>query len=196
VIARFARKRLVLVGHSMGGGVASYWAGTYPTRLSALALLEGIGPPDQTDAQLPARTSQWVTAWRQARRQFKPMPSLDVAVARLRKHDPLLSESHARDLAVAGSRPVAEGITWKHDPLHLTMGPYPFRRDAAAQYWERISCPVLIVDAAQTTLNLPDEERALRRRYFRNHRHVTIEGAGHMMQRHQPELLAKLLLEL
>jgi pimeloyl-ACP methyl ester carboxylesterase len=180
----------------MGGGVASYWAGTFPSRVSALALLEGIGPPDQTEAQLPGRTSQWVSAWRSARRQFKPMPSLDVAVARLRKYDPLMSESLARELAAAGSRPVEGGITWKHDPLHVTMGPYPFRRDAAAQYWKNITCPVLIVDAAQTTLNLPEPERTARRAYFANHRHVTIEGAGHMMQRHQPEALAKLILEL
>jgi pimeloyl-ACP methyl ester carboxylesterase len=180
----------------MGGGVSSYWAGTYPTRLSALALLEGIGPPDQSETQLPGRTSQWVKSWREARHAFKPMATLDVAVARLRKHDPLLSEALALDLAAAGSRPVPEGITWKHDPLHLTMGPYPFRRDAAAQYWQRITCPTLIVDAAQTTMNLPEPERALRRAYFANHRHVTIEGAGHMMQRHQPEALAKLLLTL
>jgi pimeloyl-ACP methyl ester carboxylesterase len=196
VIARLARARLVVIGHSMGGSVASYWTGTRPTRAAALALLEGLGPPDQSDAELTGRTAQWIDAWRKARGKAKPMSSVAEAAARLRKHDPLLGEALASKLAAAGTRTTEHGLVWKHDPLHLTMGPYPFRRDHAAQYWRRISCPVLIVDGAQTMMNLPDAERAARRAHFANHRHVTLPGAAHMMQRHQPAALANLLLEL
>jgi pimeloyl-ACP methyl ester carboxylesterase len=190
VIARMARKRVIVVGHSMGGGVAAYWAGTRPDRLHALALLEGLGPPDQSDAELGGRTAQWIDAWKRARSKARPMPSLADAAARLRRHDPLLSEPLALTLAEAGTRPTEGGLAWKHDPLHLTMGPYPFRRDHAAQYWRRITCPVLVVDGAQTIMNLPDAERAARRAELPNHRHITLAGAGHMMQRHQPEALA------
>ena len=196
LVIKLARKRLVVVGHSMGGGVAAYWAGTRPTRLAALALLEGLGPPDQTEIQLPGRTRMWIDAWRDARGKQKTMASLDDAAARLRRHDPQLSEALAKKLAAAGTRATESGLVWKHDPLHLTMGPYPYRTTYAAQYWREITCPVLIVDGAETRLNLPDAERAARRAHFPNHRHVTLPGAGHMMQRHQPEALAKLLLEL
>jgi len=197
VIARTARTRVVVVGHSMGGSVVSYWAGTRPERPAALALLEGLGPPDQSDAQLPARTAQWIEAWRRARGKARPMASLDEAAARLRKHDPLLDAARAQKLAAAGTRTNEDGgLVWKHDPLHATMGPYPFRRDFAAQYWSRIACPVLIVDGSETRMNLPDAERAARRACIANHRHVTLPGAGHMMQRHQPDALARLLLEL
>jgi pimeloyl-ACP methyl ester carboxylesterase len=196
VIARLARKRVILVGHSMGGSVASYWAGTRPDRVSALALLEGLGPPDQAETPLPSRTAHWIGAWRDARRQYKPMPSVDEAAARLRKNDPMLGEALALRLAEAGTRRVDGGVTWKHDPLHMTMGPYPYRRDAAAQYWSKITCPVLAIDAAQSRMNLSDAERAARRSNFASCRHVTIDQAGHMLQRHQPEQLASLLLEL
>jgi pimeloyl-ACP methyl ester carboxylesterase len=197
LVARVARKKLVVVGHSMGGSVSAYWAGTRPDRVAALALLEGLGPPDQSDAALPARTASWLDAWKKVRAKVpSPMPSLADAAARLRKHDPLLGEATAEKLAAAGTRAVEGGLVWKHDPLHVTMGPYPFRRDHAAQFWRRISCPVLVVDGEQTTLDLPNAERAERRAYFANHRHVTLPGAAHMMQRHQPDGLAKLLLEL
>jgi len=193
VIARMARKRVIVVGHSMGGGVAAYWAGTRPDRVHALALLEGLGPPDQSEVELGGRTAQWIEAWKTARAKSRPMPSIADAAARLRRHDPLLPEARSLKLAEAGTRPTDGGLVWKHDPLHLTMGPYPFRRDHAARYWRRITCPVLVVDGAQTIMNLPDPERAARRAELANHRHVTLAGAGHMMQRHQPEALADLL---
>jgi pimeloyl-ACP methyl ester carboxylesterase len=199
LIARAARKRLVVVGHSMGGSIASYWAGTRPERLAALALLEGLGPPDQGDVDLGARTAMWIDAWKTARDRVKPMPSVADAAARLRKHDPLLGEALALDLATAGTRPVEAaggGLVWKHDPLHLTMGPYPFRRDHAARYWRRIACPVLVVDGTESRLNLPAAERAVRRAELAGCRHVELPGAGHMMHRHQPDALAKLLTDL
>ncbi|MDB4956398.1 MAG: alpha/beta hydrolase fold protein [Myxococcales bacterium] len=196
VIARVARKRVVGVGHSMGGAVVAYWAGTRPDRPAAIALLEGLGPPDQSEAELGGRTAQWIEAWRTARAKVQPMPSIQDAANRLRKHDPLLGEDLARRLATAGTRASEGGFVWKHDPLHLTMGPYPFRRDAAAQYWRRITCPVLVVDGDKSFMNLPDSERAARRAEIRTCRHVTLAGAGHMMQRHQPAALAKLVADL
>jgi pimeloyl-ACP methyl ester carboxylesterase len=196
VIARLARKRVIAVGHSMGGGVVSYWAGTRPTRPAAVALLEGLGPPDQSEVELGGRTAQWIDAWKRARSKLRVMPSIAEAAARLRSHDPLLDEALALRLAAAGTREVDGGVTWKHDPLHATMGPYPFRRDHAVRYWRRIACPVLVVDGARSMLNLPDAERAARRAELPGSRHVVLDGAGHMMQRHRPAELAQLLREL
>src|ERR1043165_1345573 len=53
VIAQLARRRVVVVGHSMGGSVSSYWAGTRPDRLIGLALLEGLGPGDMSEHDGP-----------------------------------------------------------------------------------------------------------------------------------------------
>jgi pimeloyl-ACP methyl ester carboxylesterase len=197
LVTRLARKRLVVVGHSMGGSVAAYWAGTRPERVSSLALLEGLGPADQPETGLPNRTAMWIDAWKTAREKGKAMPSLEDAAKRLRKHDPLLREDLALRLAEAGTRAVdGGGFAWKHDPLHLTMGPYPYRREYAEQYWRRVTCPVLIVDGEKSTFNLPNAERELRRNMFANHRYVTLPDAAHMMQRHQPAALTERLIEL
>jgi len=195
VIAKLARKRVVLVGHSMGGSVCGYYAGMRPDRLTALALLEGLGPPDQSSSPLPSRTASWIEQWRAARGRVRVM-TLDEAIARLRKHDHLLDPELARTLAIAGTREVPGGLAWKHDPLHVTMGPYPYRLDVAMQFWRKVTCPVLIVDGAESRLNLPLDERARRREAFANHRHVVTDGAGHALQRHQPAELARLIAEL
>ncbi len=195
VIRQRARKRIVLVGHSMGGSIASYWAGTRPERLAALVLLEGLGPPDMSGADGPSRTAMWIEAWRTGRDKQKIMPTLDDVVRRMRRHDELLDEASARRLAEVGTKAVEGGFVWKLDPLHNTMGPYPYRLDGAKRYWERITCPVLCMDGAESKLNLGDAERAARRAVFANVSHIVIAGAGHALQRHRPAEVAAAIVE-
>ena len=196
VIAQLARRRVVLVGHSMGGTVCGYYAGARPQRLTALALLEGLGPPDRGELDGPERTAAWIDAWRIARTPRRPMASLDEAVRRLRKHDPRLDAAAAREVAEAGTRPVDGGVVWKHDPLHRTAGPYVFRLEPAIRYWKRVACPTLFVDGADSELNLAADERARRRAHFADHRHVVVADAGHAIPRHQPARVAELILEI
>ena len=193
VIARLAHPRVVLVGHSMGGSISGYYAGTRPERLTALALLEGLGPPDLVGMDPVARTSHWIDSWKAARKRYKPMATIEEAVARLRKNDDRLDPAFALAFARAGTRVVEGGFVWKHDPLHMTQGPYAFRLDVAAKFWQRITCPVLIVDGADSRLNLPLAERAQRRAHFARHEHVVVPDAGHAVQRHQPARIAELV---
>jgi pimeloyl-ACP methyl ester carboxylesterase len=199
VIAQTARRHVVLVGHSMGGMICGYYAGTRPERLAALCVIEGLGPPDLEGVEGPARTSLWLDAWKTAmprRGHTKPLASYAEAAARLRKNDPRLDEETALFLAEAGTRAHPDGLRWKHDPLHYTSGPYPFRVAVAAKYWARVSSPVLVVDGEASTLNLPIAERAARRAHFPQHTHVIVPDAGHAVPRHQPAAVADLLLGL
>ncbi|HWO26691.1 MAG TPA: alpha/beta hydrolase [Kofleriaceae bacterium] len=196
VIRQLARPRVVLVGHSMGGSIAGYYAGVRPERIARLVLVEGLGPPDGFGGAGATRTAMWIDSWREvAAIAPKPLPTLDDAVHRLRRADERLGEALARRLAELGTRAVPGGYVWKHDPLHLTAGPYPFRLELARAHWERVTCPVLVIDGAQSRLNLAEAERAARRASFRNHRHLVIEDAGHAVQRHQPRRLAEAILE-
>jgi pimeloyl-ACP methyl ester carboxylesterase len=198
VIRQLARPRVVLVGHSMGGSVAGYLAGARPARIARLVLIEGLGPPDQSDSASPTRTAGWIDGWARANEARaaapRPLPSLDEAVRRLRRNDDLLDEPLARRLAEFGTRAVPGGLAWKHDPLHAAFGPYPFRLDLARAHWERVTAPVLVIDGARSKLNLPEAERAARRAAFAHHRHLVIEDAGHAVQRHQPARLAEAIL--
>jgi pimeloyl-ACP methyl ester carboxylesterase len=197
VIAQTVTGELVLVGHSMGGSVCSYWAGTRPDRISRLALMEGLGPPDQAGMDGPTRTAMWIEAWKAARNKpQKALPSLEAAAAKMMQKDPLLPADVARELAEVGTRAVPGGFAWKHDPLHMTMGPYPYRLDTAIRYWTAIKCPVLMIDGAESQLNLPIAERAARRAHFKNPRHAIVPAAGHALQRHQPAAVAELILSL
>jgi pimeloyl-ACP methyl ester carboxylesterase len=198
VVEATARARLSVVGHSMGGMVAGYFVGTFPERVSRLALLEGMGPPATEDTS-PARVRGWLGGWaRQAGRPPRRM-TLDEAAARLRDNDPLLDEESARREAAAATRLAADGVSreWKHDPLHLTTAPYAFRLEVAERFWAEARCPVLVVEGARSDFRYDPVEAARRRAAFvraPSVEHVVLDGAGHMMQRHRPRELAEILL--
>lgn len=195
VVATCARARASIVGHSMGGSIVSYWAGTRPERVQRLALLEGIGPPEAA-LSIPERTASWIEAWRRTRSAPpRVMAGIDDAVVRLRKHDPLLSLADAELLARRGTRPVDGGVTWKHDPLHLTAGPYLYRVEVAEAFWRRVAAPVLYLGGERSRLRLPDAEIARRLANFPDARQHTIADAGHALQRHQPAAVAAALLD-
>lgn len=196
LIEQIGRARVSLVGHSMGGSVAAYVTGTYPERIHRLALLEGLGPPEMT-GELPDRARTWIADWRRARaKEPRSYADLAQAAAQLQKNDPLLDGALARWLATHGT---AEGpdrrLRYKHDSLHVTRGPYPFRVEVAESFWRRISCPVLLVDGAESNFRARAEEYQGRARNFADARRATIAGAGHMMQRHQPAAVGALVAE-
>jgi pimeloyl-ACP methyl ester carboxylesterase len=199
VVAQVAPGEAVSVAaHSMGGSVAMYWAGVRPARCKALALVEGLGPPELPAVALPARTAMWIDAWKRTRgKPEKVMASIADAAARLRHHDPMLGETQALWLAERGTRGAdgehQGGVRWKHDPLHLTTGPYPFRIDVAHQFLAAITAPVLYVEGSASTFRLPSGEVDARLAYVKRASRAVVEGAGHAVARHRPAELAAVL---
>jgi pimeloyl-ACP methyl ester carboxylesterase len=194
LVERVGAERVSIVGHSMGGSIAAYYAGSYPARVTRLAILEGLGPPEMS-TPVPDRVTGWIEAWRTVRdRPARVYADAATAARRLQKHDPLLEPELALFLAEHGTAPAPDGgLVFKHDPLHATMGPYPYSVAVAREFWTRISCPVLVVDADQSSFRHAKDEFERRAAAFRQREHRTIEGAAHMMQRHQPAAVAAVL---
>ena len=195
LISALDHKNILLVGHSMGGMIAGYYAGAFPESVDKLVLMEGMGPPE-SPTPVPDRLNQWVRSWNRARaRKPHVYASIEVAADKLQARDPLLPRERAEKLATWGTRAVDGGFVFKHDPLHLTMGPVPYSVAIATQFWERIHCPILLIDGAESELELPQEETERRTRALASFRRECIAGAGHLIQRHRPETLAALISE-
>ncbi len=193
LVQQLGRKTLSIVGHSMGGTIAGYYAGAFPETLHRLVLMEGMGPPEN-DAPVPERIQHWVRGWKRARARTPHIYStLTDAAEKLRARDPRLSTEVALSLAQWGTRTTEGGVVYKHDPLHLSQGPTPYSVEVALQFWRRITCPVLLIAGGESRMRHGAEEHARRIAGLADYREVEIPGAGHMIQRHQPAALAELL---
>jgi pimeloyl-ACP methyl ester carboxylesterase len=72
-------KPVHLVGHSMGGHIATLYAGVRPERVRRLINLEGFGMPASRSAQAPGRYAKWIDELKSLQRgemDLKPYDSL------------------------------------------------------------------------------------------------------------------------
>ena len=186
--------RTALVGHSMGATSAMSYAGLEPDRVTALVLVDALGPPDMEDQAVPERFESWIRDLeRLGERDRRPF-TLDEAAARLSERFPRFSPAVARHMAEQGSRTVAGGREWKFDPLHQTAGPNPFSRTRARLFWGRVACPVLYIEGADSPLRLPPDDAADRLETLRARR-VTMHGVAHHPHLERPEPFARLVLD-
>jgi pimeloyl-ACP methyl ester carboxylesterase len=106
---------LRLIGHSMGGTVASVYAGVRAARVAWLANLEGFGMPELPHAQFPGQLAAWLDALRSAPAPRR-YPDLEALAEALRRANPRLPSAHARYLARAWTRAVDGGFEILADP--------------------------------------------------------------------------------
>ncbi|MGE0800893.1 MAG: alpha/beta fold hydrolase [Lautropia sp.] len=186
-----------LVGHSMGGNVATLYAGIRPERVAGLVNLEGFGLAATEPADAGARLRRWLDELR-APVAFRGYPTLEAVAERLCANNPRLPLPMARFLAAHWARPDGDGFVLRADPAHKRVNPVPYRVDEALACWRAVTAPVLWVASTERSpmlrFTLTDEYRQ-RLTAFRRLTEVTVADAAHMLHHDQPARIAGLIEE-
>lgn len=199
LLDQLAASPVNLVGHSLGGNVASMYAGIRPQRVAKLVNLEGFGLSSTRPEQAPKRYARWLDELR-APPRLRAYKDFSELAERMRKNNPRLSAERADFLARHWGREAGkEGVLLRGDAAHKIVNPVLYRYEEVRACWQQVSAPVLWVDAAQSDtlkrLGLNEAQHAERRSSFRNLKHVTVPSAGHMLHHDQPEAVAHLIEE-
>ncbi len=203
ILDRYAPGEAInLLGHSMGGNIASLYAGVRPARVARLINLEGFGLPATTPEQAPKRFAKWLDELREPP-TMRGYASLEEVAARLQKTNPRLPAGRAAFLAGHWAAQDEAG-EWKilGDPAHKMTGPLLYHVDEVLACWRAITAPVLWVEAEETEMWrwMGPKEQA-RAEIDRRMTHLArvdarmMPGAGHMLHHDQPELLARMVEE-
>ncbi len=184
---------VTLIGHSMGGNIATLYAGIRPERVHRVVCIEGFGLARTRPEQAPARYREWLGQLREPP-AFARFPSLASFVHLLIRRNPRLSPERAAFIAAAWTARQADGsVVVRADPAHKRVNAVLYRREEAEAVWREIDAPVLYVIAGQSEF-LPrlgeDGRPESVGRFIRRLEPCTILGAGHMVHHEQPEQLA------
>ena len=196
VLRALGARRLKLVGHSMGGTISFLYSGTFPTRVSRLVLIEGLGPIGADFSEAPKRMEKWITDLSErGRHHFREHPTVAAGARQLQQTNPRLNGELALELALSGMKQNANGKwIWKFDPLHRTTSPQPFYSRQAIESLRRIECPVLLVEGKQSQQTRRHDKQQ-RMDAIKDKRLVDIEDAGHMIHHDNPQALADVVAE-
>ena len=185
-----------LIGHSMGGNVASLYAGVRPGRVRRLVNLEGFGMSRTSPDQAPARYAEWLDEMRRPA-QFATYDDYGQFIKVLERRNPRTPRERLEFIARSWAREREDGrIELWADPKHKHVNPVLYQRDQAESCWRSITAPVLFVTGGESELvkRMGDEVSEPRlRRIFRSVTPVTLPGAGHMLHHEQPEAVARLI---
>ena len=184
-----------LVAHSMGGNVATLYAGVRPHRVRRLVNLEGFGLPATAPEQAPERYARWLDQVRDGAR-LRDYADLDEVAARLMRNNPRLRADRAAFLAQHWARPVGDRFEPAADAAHRIVNPHLYRLDEVLAVWRRIQAQVLWVqsdhiDAFHQFVLQP--AYAERLTAIERLARATVHDAGHMLHHDQPEAVADLV---
>lgn len=184
-----------IVGHSMGAGIASAYAGTRPGRVAQLVMMDFLGLSGSTPDEAPGRISQWLDDLR-GDPQLRSYPDHDALARRLLQANPRLSAERANFLARSVSRVLPDGqVTMACDPWHKVPSPIRYHADDAMACWRAITAPVLMMLADKgyvlERFGKDPDELARRLACFAHMQRITVTDSGHNLQHDQPEQVAR-----
>lgn len=198
LLAHFEPDRPVaLVGHSMGGNIASMYAGVRPERVSRLVNLEGFGMSRTEPAKAPERYAKWLAQLADKPR-FRDYADFTELALRMRTGNPRLSEARALYLAQHwGGQNAAGRVELRSDPAHRMINPVAYQLEEAMACWRNVAAPVMWIDGAESKtmerMRINGDDHGARKACFRNLSVHTVPEAGHMLHHDQPERLAELI---
>lgn len=182
------RAPYTIIGHSLGGGVALQYAGTFPEKVRRLVTVEGLGGLGWARERRPAhvRMRDWVDGMHRLEgRSLHVYPTIEDATRRMMDANRHLTPELARHLAEHGVRSVPGGYTWKFDNYTHAGSPYEFNMEDARDLWNQIRCPMLVIWGKESW---GGRSGAVDLSAFHDVQSVQVPDAGHWVHHDQFEV--------
>jgi pimeloyl-ACP methyl ester carboxylesterase len=174
--------RFALLGHSLGGVIASLMASAQPQRIERLLTIEALGALTEAEERTAQRLRDAMAAYAtRSGKRLRVFPDVATAVrARLQAGTGDLGEAAATLLVERGLRPVDGGFVWRSDP-RLTL-PTAVRMSEAQSrnLVAHIECPARVIYAEPAQSYFPEEVRRERARLLRRGDLVVMRGSHHL----------------
>ncbi|WP_018984737.1 alpha/beta fold hydrolase [Salinimonas chungwhensis] len=176
---------VILMGHSLGGILASLYAAVFPESVRGVISIDACGPLTEPESTSAAQIRESVESrWRKTRNRLRVVDLEKAIAARCEVSD--ISAEHARMILRRNLTQDAGGhYFWASDPKLRTKSSLRLTEGQAQALMENIRCPVLFI-AASDSFKTVDKVFSQRQDWFVNASCLQFAG-GHHIHMEKPD---------
>ena len=190
LVHTLGQDEVTIVGHSLGGNIATRFVGLYPEKVRKFVNIEGLGPSPEIHAKREAagyasRFRKWIDDRRKAAGRIpRRYTTIEAAYARMKEENGFLTDAQARHLTIHGASRNEDGTwSWKFDPYLNVWQFDDVPEERTSELWTAITCPMLLLYGADSWASNPETDG--RAKAFKTARVVEFENAGHWLHHDQ-----------
>lgn len=168
------------LGHSMGGVIASLFAGTFSDQVDSLILLDSLGPMVDSSADAPKQLAKAILDGQRVSSALRIFPTLKDALIARKKSSPGMSDEALMPIVERNLGAVDGGFSWSTDSRLRQASKVRLTEDQVEGFFNEIQAPVQLIMAEQGII--PKRWIEKRKPYFANAQRVeqvAIKGHHH-----------------
>lgn len=166
-----------LVGHSMGGIIASLYAGTFVDNVQRLIMLDSLGPMSSAAKETPAQLAKAIEDKQKDSSGLRVYSSEDDALEARKKSSPGMSAKALYPIVSRNLKEVAGGFSWRTDKRLRYSSKVRLTEEQVQAFFTAITAPVLVVLAEKGII--PQTWQDQRLPSLKTHQLVKLPGHHH-----------------
>lgn len=183
-------KSVTLLGHSMGGAVATIYAAVQPTRVSKLLLIEALGPVTSPISQTNDWLSKAVSHRRAVKDKRKPIYETFDEALNTRAEVSKIAPKLIKPLVERALMLTEGGYTWKADARLRIPSSIRASEEQIRELLPKIKCPVLMIEAKEGLLTEESADYIQQRKSLVNDLTIHLMDGGHHLHLEYPKAVA------
>jgi pimeloyl-ACP methyl ester carboxylesterase len=178
--------KVSILAHSMGGNIASLYAGAFPETIDKLILLEGLSPLTQEASEGPSQLAKAIRS--RGNQQSKKIFDDITPVLKARKFGTDLSDESVKLLIDRNMKEIEQGYCWRTDarvrlPSYLRLTP-----DQAQAFINNLSMPVLFLYGREGFVQKYAEFNEMIKK-FKHIQTKELDGGHHLHMQYPEEVI-------
>lgn len=195
LIEHFKLESVNLLGHSMGGAIATIYAATQPDRINKLLLIEALGPITSPANKAQLTLSKALSQRRNLKNKRKPVyESFEQALAARAEVSEIIPEL-IKPLVERALTGVDGGYTWRADSRLRIPSTLRMSEDQLRSIIPNISAPTLLIEAKSGLLQRLDADYIQQRKPLVKQLQAHLLPGSHHLHLEHPIEIAQLLSE-
>lgn len=180
-------EQLILLGHSMGGILASIYAGSFPEKIRAMIMLEAFGPLVKSANTSPRQLRDAVNSRLEVASKTQRHPGTFEKAVQARLMAGGMTQDAVELLMQRNTLVNENEVEWRTDPRLRTLSSLRLTETQAESFIQAVACPTLSILGKQGFDELKQKQEA-KKHLFKYFTEFECEGGHHLHMEYPQEV--------